>query len=159
MFGVLPVDSLKGKKNNKINTIKTAVLCSFPFQAVGILQTEGRPGEGGMAAPRMLSGLQTFSSLTQNQCYRSPLPSHLPACQNLLKSFQKCQFLDLPAGDFDSPDQRDRYPEVKFLKSPAGDSQRCLARFYNPNGVAQDQIPTSQRKLDNTSTPGHAASA
>lgn len=54
MFGVLPVDSLKGKKNNKINTIKKAVLCSVPFQAVGILQKEGMPGEGGMAAPGML---------------------------------------------------------------------------------------------------------
>lgn len=54
MFGVLPVDSLKGKKNKKINSIRKAVLCSVPFQAVGILQKEGRPGAEGMAPPGML---------------------------------------------------------------------------------------------------------
>lgn len=40
----------KRKENNKINTIKKAVLDSALFQAVGISEMEGRPSEVRMAA-------------------------------------------------------------------------------------------------------------
>lgn len=49
MLGVVPVDSLKEKKTIKINTVRKVVLCLVLFQAVGILQMEGKPSEVGLA--------------------------------------------------------------------------------------------------------------